>query len=185
MLVLGRRREPALFDVLSVPVLEPRPQAHQPENWLLAQTRWRLIEQVDATALSTLIESSVERGPELLGSVTDRVPFSAFEARSAAASLALVEPRSIEWHIRAGFRGNRQTRAHFELAGRNYDLPITDPRFEQRLAGLGLGDHPRAAAGIATDERVLLTVSLGEPFNFHCFKLIAAVLVLPKKGLLS
>jgi hypothetical protein len=56
--------------------------------------------------------------------------------------------------------------------------------FERRIERLINGDHSRDKAGIASTDRVVLTISLGEPFSpggvYNCYKLVAAVLVLPK-----
>jgi len=44
--------------------------------------------------------------------------------------------------------------------------------------------EPRSSAqekiGISKDSKVLLTVSLSEPFNGYCYKLAAAMVVMPR-----
>lgn len=173
--------EAALLDILRISVIEAAPEPHQPENWLIAPSRWRLVERHALSAALPLLQSALIPGPGLLGGHTDRIPYAAFKDRPARASLALAEPSAVAWRISAGFRGNRQARARFTLGGSFYDLPITDPVFEQRVEGLQPGQHPRAAAGIAPGDRVLFTVSLGEPLasTQECFKLVAAVIILP------
>ena len=181
---LGDRQEAALLDVIRVPLSVPRPERHQPENWLYTAGRWQLLRRLPAALAWPVLAPALAAGPALLGDRYDRVPCELFLDQPAFASLALVEPRTIQWQIRLGVRGNRQTRARFDLHGQSYNLSVTDPVFEERLLQLGEGLHPRAAAGIAAWDHVLFTVSLGEPFpsTGDCFKLVAAVIVLPRSG---
>jgi hypothetical protein len=129
-------------------------------------------------AALSFLRQHTEPGPDILGNVSDRVSNASLATQPASASLALVEPTSLEWHITTGFQGGRQTRARFTLSGRSYDLSVTDPEWEERLGALPMGVHPRAAGGIPANADVFLTISLGEPFHGDCFKLVAAVIVL-------
>jgi hypothetical protein len=174
--------EVALLDIVEANVISAQPEAHQPENWLLAPGAWQLLERLPPDTAIRHLTPFVVPGPVLLENESDSVAHAALVQQPASASLALVEPRRIQWHITTNTHGQRQTRCYFSLAGSSYDLAITDPVFVERLAGLTYGYHPREAAGIAVEDRVLLTVSLGEPFEVtgHCYKLIAAVLVLPR-----
>ncbi len=127
----------------------------------------------------TLLEKSLFLAPDLLGDNRDRVSYSNFNGKPAAASLTLVEPSNVRWRITQSPRGRRQIRAGFALGGRSFDLPVTDPEWEQRLSLLPSGVHSSEEVGISRTDRVFLTISLGEPFNGECFKLLAAVIVLP------
>lgn len=177
---LDTGHEIALLDVVRISLIEPRPEPHQPENWLNERVTWRLVRRLAADEAGRLLPPACIPGPAIFGTAGDRIPFATFLQQPLAASLALIEPRSIAWHVTTGYRGNRQTRARFEFGGAAYNLSVTDPHFEQRLALLDQGIHPREAASIAAHDRVLFTVSLGEPFGTegHCFKLVAAVIVL-------
>jgi hypothetical protein len=170
-----------LLDVVEVDVTRHRPEPHQPENWELAATPWRLVQRVPAASALQLLASWLVPGPVLLEDQSDRLNHAAVLARPVAASLALIEPRSIQWNITTNFRGNRQTRCRFDLAGATYDLSVTDMRIEHQLGALPFGLHPRDTAGIAPTSRVFLTVSLSEPLpaTGQCYKLVAAVLVFP------
>jgi hypothetical protein len=178
---LGDRNDAALLDVLRIPVSEPRPELHQPENWLLAPGRWQLVRRIPAPLAMPLLRRALTPGPGLFEDRYDRVPYELFLDRPASASLTLIEPRTVQWQIRTGRRGNRQTRAIFALRGQVYNLSVTDPLFEEQTLQLGEGIHPCTAAGIAASDRLLFTISLGEPFprTGDCFKLVAAVLVVP------
>ena len=174
--------EPRLLDRLRIGLVRPAPRAHQPENWLLAPVRWRRLGVVSPTAACAFLGALATPGPDLLGGRNDRVPASDFTAQPAAASLAVVEPEALEWLIRQGSGGKRQTRACFALGGVGYDLAITDLEFELRVAPLAAGRHPRAAAGLGPTARIFFTISLGEPFDGACYKLIAAVIALPGRN---
>jgi hypothetical protein len=167
-----------LLDVLRVPLAEPRPEPHQPENWLLNPGRWKLVDRLSPEVAVQRLTPAIARGPALLGNVGDRIPFEPFARHPAAASLALVEPNSLQWRITTGVRGNRQTRARFSLNGHVYDLSVTDPVIERRLVHLPEGLHSIHESGFDPRSRIVLTVSLGEPFNGDCYKLVAGVLVL-------
>jgi putative nucleic acid modification protein with dual OB domain len=173
--------EAALLDIVEADVIAAQPEAHQPENWLLAPGTWQLIERLPPGAAMQYLTPFVVPGPVLLENESDSVAYTTLVQQPASASLALVEPHRIPWHITTNTQGQRQTRCDFNLAGARYDLAITDPAFVPRLAELIYGYHLREVAGIAAEDRVLLTVSLGEPFEAtgHCYKLVAAVLLLP------
>lgn len=101
----------------------------------------------------------------------------------AKTSLALIEPLEIMWVIKEAYRGNkiyRQTRASFRLKNQRYNLLVTDPLLEQQLAHLPYGSHQLGAARVLANERLFFTISLGEPFNGVCFKLVAAAIILPR-----
>jgi hypothetical protein len=66
----------------------------------------------------------------------------------------------------------------FSLAGAEYDLPVSDPAWENRLSALKIGSYDNTEAGISASQSTFLTVSLTEPFNGSYFKLIAAAIVL-------
>ena len=131
-----------------------------------------------------MLEKYLSPGPSLLGNESDRVPYADLASSSARSSLALIEPSDVSWGIEESYAGKRQTRARFRLRGRRYDLSVTDPVWERRLPQLPGGTQRREAAGITFHDRTFFTVSLGEPYYGNnpageCFKLVAAVIVLP------
>lgn len=62
----------------------------------------------------------------------------------------------------------RRVQGRFSHAGRRYALWITDPTYERRYLGKINGRYELGAC--------YLTVSLGEPYNNACYKLIAAII---------
>ncbi|HVC31522.1 MAG TPA: hypothetical protein VND24_10070, partial [Steroidobacteraceae bacterium] len=80
---LGDRQEAALLDVIRVPVSAPRPEFHQPENWLHTAGRWELVRRIPAALAGRLLAPALNPGPELLGDRHDRVPCELFLDRPA------------------------------------------------------------------------------------------------------
>lgn len=74
----------------------------------------------------------------------------------------------------------RQLRVNFRLGNVPYDLAVTDIPFDDKLKGLALGEYSSEQFGIQDESALYFTISLGEPLdNGYCFKLVAAVLLLP------
>ena len=175
--------EAQLLDIVRLEVESHQPKAHQPEDWLLAEkTPWQLLFRPAPDFCRLLLRRAVVRGPDVLGNQLDRVPFNSFAQTPAPASLALVWPRDVLWEIRRNDArgGKRQSRVRFTLGSAGYNLSVTDPVWEKRLADLPPGVHRSSDAGLAADDEILLTVSLGEPYGADCYKLVAAVIVLPR-----
>lgn len=166
-----------LLDILRVNFGEPRPDPHQPENVLLGRAPWQLVARPAAKDIIPVLKAALVTGPELLGNCADRLSFPMLRRAPLPASLALIAPHEVAWQIGSDYTGNRQVRARFALGGVRYDLSVTDPVWEERLKSLPHGEHSMAAMGLAPGDRVLLTISVGEPFGDDCYKLVAAVSV--------
>lgn len=67
----------------------------------------------------------------------------------------------------------------FGLGHLYYDLPLTDPTYAGPLKRLDPGDHRSSELGISENRKILFTLSLSEPLGGVCYKLIAAVIVVP------
>ncbi len=171
-------RKAALLDVLAVPLLCPHPGPHHPEDWLIDKGRWKRCRPVPAGNVLTFLNQSLTAGPKLLGNTSAKIAYSSFQRHPAAESLALIRPETLSWHVRRSPAGGKpKIRAAFVFSGMTYNLPVTDPVYQQRLAGLPDGIHAWEDPG----QEPLLTISLGEPFgkNLDCYKLVAAVIALP------
>lgn len=168
---------PRMLDVLRVPVGQPMPKPHHPEDVAIEPGTWSLVSRpCDWDVMVRLLRKVLVREPVLLGSNWDRIPYPS-AGQGFGASLAAVSATDLKWSIVTSQQGTRQTRAVFTLATQGYDLAVTDDGWERRLSYLQHGLHPLAAGGIGDGERVILIVSLGEPFEGYCYKLVAGVLV--------
>lgn len=172
------REEARLLDVIKVVLDAPRYYRHQPENWVLSDNPWMLVRKMSLTEAEAFLRDCVIALPNLLGNSMDRVSIAELSAKPMTESLVLVEPDEIKWRVR--LQNTRQTRAVFKVNGQEYDWAKTDPIWEQKLFHLQIGDHDRGAGGVSGNDRVLFTVSLGELFKGYCYKLVAAVIVLPR-----
>lgn len=155
----------------------------QPENVEVGPSRWELIERVDPADGQAALARHLVPGPVLLGNRGAAVPEE--EALlGVEASLALVRPEGAELCLDPPWQGAGPTRprVRFELGGHGYDLAITDLQIAPKLRTAGLGIHGLADLGLAANRDLLLTVSLAEPRDEWCTKLVAAVLLLPEKG---
>jgi len=85
----------------------------------------------------------------------------------------LVDPNDIEWlHF-------DKARVQFRLEDFHYILPLTDPSYVGPLKRLAAGSHRSLELGIPENRRILFTISLSEPLDGVCYKLVAAVVVVP------
>lgn len=78
----------------------------------------------------------------------------------------------------ANFLRTRRTRVQFTFTGNEYDLGVTDPKIEEELARLDIGDSE--ATSPTRGQRLVFTISLGEPFKANCFKFVAGVFAIPR-----
>lgn len=176
--VLDNGAEATVLDVISVQAVHPRPVPHQHENWEMSNRTWRFRAHLQADRAMSFLRRHAEPGPDVLGNRNDRVSYAQLVDHPARASLAVVEPHDLQWRIKSSISGRRQTRARFSVGETHYDLSVTDPVWETRLGALAYGIHARSAAGIPGDTTVFLTISLGEPFQGECYKLVAGVVAI-------
>src|ERR1041385_6155167 len=114
----------------------------------------------------------------LFGSGSDRLTESQWKASPAEASLALVQPRDLSLLVRRTSQGGSQMRTVFRLGNLRYSLPLTDSVWEPFIGGLAPGTYSPNDVRMKPENRLLLTVSLGEPTDFDgaCYKLVAAII---------
>lgn len=172
--------EPKLLDILRIDLKQHKSEPHQPENWIIGSRTWQLVSRPAQSKFLNLIKKYIISGPDLLSDNSDRLNYKNLSESPVKSSLALILPRNLKWQIMS-FEGKRKIRANFRLGKIWYNLGITDPIWAKRLDFLDEGSHPSSKIGIEDDSKILLTVSLGEPFEKDncCYKLVAAVIVFP------
>lgn len=176
--VLDNNTETSVLDILNINLTEPVPKIYQPENWLIGDQPWHLVARPAPQRYIHLIKQFLENGSELFGNADDRVPLKIITERPLSASLVLISPKDLRWHVTTSITGNRQIRARFNLSAAHYSLVVTDPQWEHRLIPLNEGVYSSEQVGIEENDEILLTISLGGPLHAECFKLVAAVIVL-------
>jgi hypothetical protein len=166
--------DPAVLDIMDVPLLDPRPKLYQQENWLLdpdyywgkvGRARWS-----DAAALADPAEKLWVNGHKTFHGQNDTIPLSV--ATGLCTSLHLVHAERMTVSVfkpgEAFGDPKRRVQGHFHHAASDYKLWVTDPRYERKYLAAGDGDY--------TIGECLLTISLGEPYKDSVYKLIAAII---------
>lgn len=168
---------PQVLDVVRVSVDAHRPVSYQPENYVIVDRPWRRIERVASAAALQRLAPLVDHQDWMFDDGDRRVDEAGLKASPAPSSLALARPADIGGRLEA-FMGGRQIKTTFHLPdrGRRYEFNVTDPEMHGRLSALNNGSHDRRAVGLQADSDVFYLVSLGEPYNGKCFKLVAGVI---------
>lgn len=166
--------EPAVLDVIDVPLLKAKPKSHQQENWLLNPrlywTRERRASVKEVHQLVDPIKELWDNGYSSRSGHNNRVP--ELVARELTYSLCLVEVSELTLHVYSVSSPypdsvRRRMNGSFSYYGVDYCLRVTDPVCEDRFQAMGIHNLGEC----------FLTVSLGEKFkDGYCYKLIAAVI---------
>ena len=90
----------------------------------------------------------------------------------------LVQPADIRWHTEFNtYQLCNMPRVSFQFGDVPYDLPLTDPAYAGPLQRREEGGYRSSDLGIPEDRTILFTISLGDPLDGICYKLVAAVVV--------
>lgn len=172
--VLGRKagRIPAVGDVFEIPLSVSQPWAYQSENWQVGDGAWDFAGHRGNQALIRFVDSDVSlwENDWCSGSgLNDRVPVEIAQYRGEG-SLRLIRPEGLKF-VAEVHNGRQKLRAHFNFRGARYCLCVTDQQACDRwLERLANGHNGAADA--------LLCISLGQPLEAYCYKLVAGVIEL-------
>ena len=162
--------EPALRDLLEIPMIEGRPHECQVENHLIDhEYYWTKVGEFPSTQLRTLCETPATlwiNGYRSYNGLNDRIPQA--EAAVLPSSLVLIEPRDLSLCVERGLK-KLQVRADFAFLGEPYKLTVTDPDVERSSLSQGEGRYPYPRPAVAC-------ISLGEPFDGYRYKLMASLI---------
>ena len=164
---------PRLLDIVRVPLRRHSPQAYQTENYLIdSGPYWTKCGTLSASQLPRFCDDPGRlwiNGHHSSNGYNDCVPLELAETQLSS-SLLLIRPSSLCVQV-APERQGRKVRVEFTYHQQRYRLALTDPLVEQHYLRGGDGRFP-------LDNRYLC-VSLGEPFNGHCYKLVASIIPFP------
>lgn len=166
--------EPRLLDLIDVPLRAPRPRTYQCENWLLDRAHpWGRAGRLDWDDLAACADDPPTlwtNGSSSLHGLNDRVRLA--EAQRQTCSLYLLYVPALRLYVFAPPRKDgkliRRVQADFTHRRVPYRLWVTDPVVEERYLA---GQDGEFRLG-----ECFLTVSLGEPFEGYCYKLVAAII---------
>ena len=178
------RHDPDPLDILRIPIARADSESHQPENVLITSEPWERCDVGIGDREARLLLEAIHSDSDLFGDENKKIGLSEIEQSSLDQSLTLIRPEKPQFKTRERDGKANQPRANFELYGTEYDLPITDPDWKYKiksqevLPDMDLESEP-ASAYTDKNERPLFTISLSEPYNGVCYKLVAAVIPVP------
>lgn len=166
--------DPRVLDVMNVPLIEPRPKGYQQENWLLDPDQyWQKVARIPWTDLRRLADPVTAlwiNGDSTYNGLNDRVPLA--QAMGLTSSLRLVRVDELTLSVfkpgEAFGNPKRRVQGCFVHHGTEYRLWVTDPDYERSYLLKADGEYEIGES--------YLTVSLGEPYNDACYKLVAAIM---------
>lgn len=169
--------DPRVLDIIDVPLLEPKPRGCQQENWLLdPEPYWVHTGRMGWNQLAPLVTNAATlwiNGRRTFHGMNDEIPLET--ANTLDSSLCLIHVDGIELRVfapgHAFGNAKRRVQGCFSYRDIEYRLWVTDPIFERRYLAQEDGSYPLGEC--------FLTISIGEPYNDACYKLIAAIIPRP------
>ncbi len=166
--------DPQVLDIVSVPVLAPKPDEWQTENWTLdAERYWKKLGRFSWFDLPCLLDPPEPLwidGHSTYNGTNDKVPRDLLDSVSSSLRLVHMERLHLRVFAPGEAFGNskRRVQARFSHAGSEYRIWVTDPVYERKYLSKLDGDYEIGEC--------YLTVNLGEPYGGSCYKLAAAVI---------
>ena len=162
---VGRTIRP--LDLVSLELLEPRPRAHQPENWLTGPA-WNFQQSLPTQEAAASIDEALARYPQPPIKANPRVR-ELGPSRTLQRSLRAERVNSPSFSREADPTRDGSPwrwRCRFSAGETACDFSFTDPALRDKVKrGNGRIPNPEG--------RWYLTLSLTEPFNGDYFKIVA------------
>lgn len=164
---------PKILDIIEIPLLRHCPSGLQPENYLIdRRSNWVKADEFPASELPRLCDKSKQlwiNGYHSSYGINDRVPMSLVE-KEILTSLLFINIKRLT--IIVGYEySKRKVRAHFKFQRKDYQLVVTDPVIEREYKKKDNGQY------IIKNKNIYLCISLGEPFESYCYKLVAGIII--------
>ncbi len=163
---------PKPLDIIQVGLRQSRPHSYQSENHVIAHERWTWHGTLPRTEVPQLCDK-VDRlwinGYHSLTGHNDRMPVELVR-ETLSSSLLFIRPEGLCIRLDEDAKGLPRVRASFTYNKERYGLAVTDPVIAERYLPMKLGDYPVEGC------QPFLTVSISEPFEGLCYKLIAAII---------
>ncbi|QES42159.1 hypothetical protein DEJ49_15215 [Streptomyces venezuelae] len=165
--------EPQILDVVSLRLLRPKRFGFQTENWILdPSSQWVKKGRIGWGALCRLEQKTkrlwINSEDSSRKGKNDRVAVE--QEFVLVNSLKLIRVGSVTIEVDRPYDVNKEleVRAKFRHEGSTYILKVTDAVYEERFRALGVGSYELSES--------FLTVSLGEEFKGHFYKMVAAII---------
>ena len=172
--------DPQVLDIVEVPVLEPKPDCFQTENWLLDDEHyWRKVGRFSPLELPRLTDPVARLwvdGYSTYHGRNDKIPLESASETSGSLRLIRVPQLTLSVFSPGEAFGNakRRVQGQFDHAGNRYALWVTDPGYEKQYLAKLNGTYALGACH--------LTINLGEPYQRACHKFIAAIIPIMPRG---
>lgn len=161
--------EPAVLDVIEVPLISARPKMHQQENWLLdPDIYWEKVDRRTPTSLQRLADPVAPlwmNGYSSSNGENDRIP--GYSINNVKTSLRLIRLPKLELQVTSEY-GRKRVRGRFQFSRVEHCFSVTDPRYLQNYQS----KYPNSY----NIEECFLTISIGELYRGYYYKLIAAII---------
>jgi hypothetical protein len=166
--------DPRVLDIMDVPLLDATPKNYQHENWLLdADSYWVKIGHAKWDELFQFTDANEPLwidGHSTYNGLNDKISIS--EAAELNSSLRLIHVEALTLSVfkpgEAFGNPKRRVQGQFRHGETDYQLWVTDPAYERAYLAKADGNYEIGES--------FLTISLGEPYNDACYKLIAAII---------
>lgn len=169
--------DPNVLDIIEIPLLQAHPHDYQTENHLIdAQFAWKKVGRFEKRRIAQLVDTLTGQlwidGYSSNHGINDRIPENIANMLPNSLLLARLDSLTIVVSTEGGEFGNpkRKARAVFHLRDTEYKLVITDPQIERAFLKKKDGEY------CLFGESVYVCISIGEPYNGFCYKLIASVI---------
>ncbi|MFH1243802.1 MAG: RQC domain-containing protein, partial [Pseudomonadota bacterium] len=167
-------KSPQLLDVIAIPMTRHDTHSYQTENYVLDKGPWLrkgIFSLLDLPKLCDHADSLWVNGYSSYNGLNDRIPEDIVKKRITS-SLLFIRPENVSITVEEGPNLLKRIRSRFAFAGVEYWFPVTDPIVENKYFDEEVGAYP-------VDNRELyFTISIGEPYEGYCYKLVAAIISL-------
>jgi len=168
---------PRLLDIMTLSLGRRHPHSYQTENYHVDGKTWRRNGFFTVSRLHELcdpVDTLWLNGYASAGGVNDRMP-EEMTRRQIRSSLLFIQPERAEIIVDEGPKLLKRVRARFLHKGLEYSLPITDPVIEERYFNHDIGRY------LIEEAPVYFTISIGEPYEGFCYKLVAGIVGIEEK----
>jgi len=147
------------------------PLNFQPENWLLVPGSFEFAGAWAPTDDLSFLLDLCDDSPVLLEDDSPSVPMSWTKVNGFEQSLTLVHVHSPRFGSMKRADRNPRWFCEFTFDGQTYNLAVTDEQVKERIQD--------ANGNLETASEWIFTISLGEPYKGHHYKLVASAIELP------
>lgn len=160
--------EAKVLDIIRIPFGKPAPRIFQPENVEIVRGVWQKTGSLEKGGIKELCDYPEHIWP--YGKENDRVDFEFISKNGMDSSLLLIKPEAGVLLVNEVTFGKQKLKCSFKYNAVQYMLSVTDPVYEKEYRNKAAGSYKLPSQGI------YLCISLGEPYNGFCYKLVATII---------